>query len=227
MSAEPTQTQGDVRNLILQTILNLSQQGSLMPQLAGWAHRQVQIPGHAPVNVFVPDHAVADPAPGRDSTATGDSNDAAHHRDDDDTMHHHHHDHLHRVRMEHTHVHRFPEGIPVCVVVGDAAMYDATTNRFRCPDSGEGRRTESGDNGWGEGDSRWDEGGLTPGLPDGGSGAMRAGHGNGCHACGQWQEPPPVPVPTDESRGAATPSPPSAAVSPPCGQHASAFRQLG
>ena len=144
-------TQDDVRNVIVEEILLNS-----------------------------PGHAVADPAPGRDSTAT---DDGAHHGSapprfplhPDATGHaavnslndaaHHHDDRFH-VRMHHTHVHRFPAGLPLWVVVGNAAGdYDVTTNRFRRPDSGEGRRTESGDSGWGEGQSRWDEGGQQPVPP--------------------------------------------------------------
>ena len=149
------------------------------------------IPGHAPVNSG---HAVGDHAAGRDSAATHDAayrptrrypdatDDAAHHGADppshpDETGHaavHYNHDAACPddplspvIRMQHSHVHRFPEGIPLLVVVGDA---DGRAIRRRRTESGdephridrECRRTESGDSGWGEGQSRWDEGGQQP-----------------------------------------------------------------
>ena len=197
-------TTAEVRNCILDAVLSFVDlgRGGVPPGQASQARWPCaeHIPGHAPVNSG---HAVGDHAAGRDSAATHDAayrptrrypdatDDAAHHGADppnhpDETGHaavHYNHDAARPddplspvIRMQHSHVHRFPEGIPLLVVVGDA---DGRAIRRRRTESGdephridrEWRRTESGDSGWGEGDSRWNEGGLVANyVPDGGSG---------------------------------------------------------
>ena len=136
--------------------------------------------------------------------------------------------------MQHSHVHRFPDGIPLLVVVGDA---DGRAIRRRRTESGdephridrECRRTESGDSGWGEGESRLREGEVVANYePDGGSGRARADQGQGRtggtvlyagkgHRLGYAQRP------TEESRGEAPSTPPRAA-QPRGGTAGSVFR---